>query len=181
MSRRNTIEAKTPEEHLRQPYARVVIPTEDGYHAEILEFPGCFAQGESPEEAYRSLEEAAYSWIEACHEQGQEVPAPSANAGYSGKIVLRLPKSIHRRAAVMAERDGVSLNQFLVSAVSSRVGAEDLYASIAQRLERRMFDSAAIVIGTIGEYLTREASSPGESGLRLAAPDQLARAGSSVH
>ncbi len=135
------------------------MPTDDGFHAEILEFPGCFAQGESAAEAYTNLERAAHAWIEACQEQGQDVPAPMANAGYSGKIVLRLPKSVHRQAARMAKRDGVSLNQFLVSSVSGRVGAEDLYTAIAERMERRIYKGASVAVNALGNYVARAVSS----------------------
>ncbi|KKM61029.1 hypothetical protein LCGC14_1535950, partial [marine sediment metagenome] len=39
-------------EILRKPYARVLIPDESGgYFAKILEFPGCYAEGETPNEA----------------------------------------------------------------------------------------------------------------------------------
>jgi len=35
-------------EILRKPYARVLVPDENGgFFAEILEFPGCFAEGET--------------------------------------------------------------------------------------------------------------------------------------
>ncbi len=150
--------AQPPGKYLRQPYARIVIPAEDGFHAEILEFPGCFAQGDSADEAYANLEKAAYAWIEACQEQGQEIPSPSANAGYSGKIVLRLPKSIHRRASRLAERDGVSLNQFLLSAVACRVGAEDLYARVAQRLEQGLLRKTTLGANFGGDGVKKPAA-----------------------
>ena len=125
-------------DYLREPYARIVIPTENGgFHAEILEFPGCYAQGETAEEAYSNLERTAEAWIRAGMNQGQEIPRPSSSVGFSGKVSLRLPKSIHRQAARMAERDGASLNQFLVSAVAARVGAQDLYGVMVRRLEQR--------------------------------------------
>jgi hypothetical protein len=38
----------------------------------------------------------------------------------------------------MAERDGVSLNQFLVSAIAARIGAEDFYNRLADKIERRL-------------------------------------------
>ena len=124
-----------PEEYLKQPYARILIPDEDGYSAEILEFPGCYAQGDTPDEAYKNLEETARGWIESSLERGLEIPPPSINAGYAGKVALRLPRSAHRLAARMAERDGVSLNQFLVSSISARIGAEDLYGRIVQNIQ----------------------------------------------
>jgi predicted RNase H-like HicB family nuclease len=117
-----------------------VDPT--NYHAEILEFPGCFAQGNTPEEAYANLEKAAESWIDTSISQGQQIPEPSSNVTYSGNIALRMPRSIHRQAARLADRDGTSLNTYLVSSVAARVGAEDLYNALAQRLEQRLFQVA---------------------------------------
>jgi antitoxin HicB len=122
--------------YLQKPYARIVIPTEpSGFHAEVLEFPGCFAQGDTVGEAYANLESAAESWIDSALALGQEIPEPSSNLAYSGRIVLRLPRSIHRQAAKLAEREQCSLNTFLVSAVANRVGAEDLYSVMAQKLD----------------------------------------------
>ena len=60
------ISQENPEGYLRQGYARIVVPEADGtFSAKLLEFPGCFAQGETADEAIRNLEEAAKSWIEA--------------------------------------------------------------------------------------------------------------------
>lgn len=117
------------------PYARILVPTEDGrFTAEVLEFPGCFAYGDTPEEAFRRLEGAAESWIEAALEQHQEIPKPFGSTDFGGKFALRLPRSLHRRAAQFAEKDQVSLNQFCVSAIAERVGAEDLLTRFADRL-----------------------------------------------
>lgn len=125
--------------YLRKPYARVIIPDDAGrYAAQILEFPGCFAEGDTPEEAYRNLQEAAENWLDSAHSQGMAIPEPFATQGYSGTISLRLPKSVHRRAAEYAHRDGVSLNQFLVSAIAARVGAEDLLTILADKLDDRL-------------------------------------------
>jgi len=34
--------------------------------------------------------------------------------GYSGKLVLRIPRSLHRELKKEAEREGVSLNQYML-------------------------------------------------------------------
>lgn len=133
----------TPKDYLKEPYTRVLIPDETGgFNAEVLEFPGCYAQGDTIEQAYKELETAAESWIEVRLAQGQAVPRPFSNLDYSGTISLRIPRSIHKRAAVMAERDRVSLNSFLMAAIASRIGAEDLYNTLTNRLERRMMEAA---------------------------------------
>jgi predicted RNase H-like HicB family nuclease len=104
----------------------------------VLEFPGCFAEGDTPEEAYENLQEAAENWVDSAHSQGMAIPEPFAARGYSGTVSLRLPKSMHRRAVQYAHRDGVSLNQFLVSAIAARVGAEDLLTVLADKLDDRL-------------------------------------------
>lgn len=112
----------------------MVIPVEPrGFHAQVLEFPGCYAQGDTLEEAYSNLEKAAESWIEVALGQGHEIPEPSSSTTYSGRIVLRLPRSIHRQAAELAKRNETSLNTFLVSAVAAKVGAEDFYNVFERR------------------------------------------------
>ena len=129
-----------PEEYLKKPYARILIPAEEGgFSAEILEFPGCFAEGETPNETFELLERTAKSWIEAALEQGQEIPEPVNNQRFGGKIALRLPRSIHRQAVRMAERDDTSLNQFLLGAICTRIGAEDFYNKLMERVKANFF------------------------------------------
>lgn len=38
--------------------------------------------------------------------------------GYSGKMLIRIPRSLHRRLAVEAKREGVSLNQYAMYKLS---------------------------------------------------------------
>lgn len=123
-------------EYLKAPYARILIPNEEGgFTAEVLEFPGCIAEGETADEAIRNLERVAKTWIETSLNQGKEIPLPCSDYDYSGRIALRLPRSLHRQAARMAEREGTSLNQYLVTAVALLTGASDMYNRIAQRLQ----------------------------------------------
>jgi Uncharacterized conserved protein len=112
------------DEVLKRPYARVITPApEGGYTAEVVEFPGCVTQGETVEEAYANLEDAARGWLEAVIEAHQPVPEPlAAAADFSGKVVLRLPKSLHCKASRYAEREHVSLNTFLVTAIAQYAG-----------------------------------------------------------
>jgi|GEM_PF-1465490 predicted RNase H-like HicB family nuclease len=125
---------KAPDEYLKEPYARILMPEEDGtYTAEILEFPGCLAQGETATEAFANLEEAARSWIAASLAHGQEIPNPTTIEGFSGRVALRLPRGLHRQASILAKRDGTSLNQFVVTAVASHVGAENFAEVLGQR------------------------------------------------
>ncbi len=128
---------RNPEEILEAPYSRVMIPDpETGtFMARISEFPGCVAQGDSIEEAFQNLHEAALDWLRAALDLGQDIPEPVEEQTYSGRVLVRLPKSVHRRAAELAEREGTSLNQFIVSAVSERIGATSTAYSLLDRVQ----------------------------------------------
>lgn len=111
-------------EYLRLPYMRSVIPQDDGsFHAEIVELPGCIAIGETPAEAYRRLEEVAESWLEAAISAGQAIPEAMEQSDFSGKTMVRMPRSLHRKVALVAQRESVSLNQFIVSCIAEGIGA----------------------------------------------------------
>jgi antitoxin HicB len=110
-------------EILKKPYARMVMPDADGsFFSEIVEFPGCFASGKTAVDALQNLEGVAVDWINAALAQGQDIPAPMDSNEYSGKTVLRMTKGLHRRAALWAEREGTSLNQFINTCVAEAVG-----------------------------------------------------------
>lgn len=58
---------------------------------------------------------------------------------------IRLPQSLHRNARAFAEREGVSMNQLIASALAEKraaLGAEDHLAARAARGSRARFDGA---------------------------------------
>lgn len=109
---------------LRQPYARIILPETDGtFRGEIMELPGCIASGETASETLTALEDVARSWILAALERKQNIPDPiESNNDFSGRLVLRIPKSLHKKASWIAEREGVSLNHLITTSLSETVG-----------------------------------------------------------
>lgn len=141
-------------ETLKKPYARVLVPDPTGgFFAELLEFPGCFAEGETSSEAYEQLEKAAESWIEAALELGQEIPEPLSSHDYSGKLALRLPKSLHKKATFFAQQDGVSLNQYIICAIAEKIGEARASTNVLATYTQPMFSAGAgFIIGTGTNY-----------------------------
>lgn len=135
---------------LKKPYRHVLVSDEETgqIHAEIAEFPGCFAMGDSREEALRNLEEAARSWIEASLKLNHKIPEPDDIDAYSGKILLRLPKSLHGRVAALAQREGVSLNHLLSSFVAESVAEKEVIKTVMDGIGRAQTISSVYPIGT---------------------------------
>lgn len=105
-------------DYMKLPYTRMVheIDDESGhyFYGQILELDGCQSTGDTIEELYKNLNEALEGYLEVKIENGLPIPKPENVEGYSGKFNVRLPKSLHQRLAIEADREGVSLNTLVL-------------------------------------------------------------------
>jgi len=101
-----------------------------GFVAEIEELPGCMTQGETLEEVFEAIEDARRGWVQVAYENGQDIPLPRDIEEYSGKILIRIPKSLHRALAHAAKREGVSLNQYIASLLTAGVQGDVVLSQI---------------------------------------------------
>jgi hypothetical protein len=76
------------------------------------------SDGATYQEAFENIREAMAGWIETKLANGFPVPLPVSEDKYSGKFVVRLPKTLHARLAIEAEKEGVSLNQYALYKLS---------------------------------------------------------------
>lgn len=113
---------KNVKEYLDLPYNYIIQPVNDEsgfyYHAKILELDGCQSTGDTFEEAFKNLKEAMEGWIETKLEAGFEIPLPVGYEDFSGKFLIRIPKSLHYKLTLEAEQEGVSLNQYALYKLS---------------------------------------------------------------
>ncbi|WP_315969533.1 type II toxin-antitoxin system HicB family antitoxin [Rubeoparvulum massiliense] len=86
------------------------------YYGTYLELDGCQSNGDTLEELLQNIEEAKLGYLEAKIDTGMIILEPKED--YSGKINLRMPKSLHRKLAIEAELEGVSLNQYMLYKLS---------------------------------------------------------------
>ncbi|MGH9754891.1 MAG: type II toxin-antitoxin system HicB family antitoxin [Blastocatellia bacterium] len=98
---------------------------DEAYIATCPEFPGLSAFGETPEQAISEGRRALKLMIETYKESGLALPEPKLAHEHSGQFRIRIPKSLHRQAAELAEKEGVSLNQFVTTCIAMGVGAAE--------------------------------------------------------
>ena len=111
---------KSLEEYMQLPYRMELIPDRDegGFVVSFPDLPGCLSTGSTYEEAIRNAEDAKREWLFAAMEENVEIPEPDDLENYSGQFRLRMPKSLHRRLALQAKREGVSMNQYCIYRLS---------------------------------------------------------------
>ena len=103
-------------EYLAVQYSFNVIADPDGGYVIIYpDLPGCMTQVETAGELPGAATEIRELWIETQYKNGGEIPSPSYPEEYSGKFNVRIARSLHRRLAESAEREGVSLNQYVMA------------------------------------------------------------------
>ena len=95
-----------------------------GYFVEIPDLPGCYSQGETVEEACKMIEEARQLWMESMYEDDNDIPLPKSEVEYSGKFIVRVPKSLHAKLDKLAAREGVSLNTLVTVLIVEGLGSQ---------------------------------------------------------
>ena len=58
------------------------LPEADGggFVASVPDLPGCMSDGDTPQEALATIDDAIAAWIEAAADLGRDIPPPSRRA-----------------------------------------------------------------------------------------------------
>jgi len=84
------------------------------------ELNGCVVSASTELEAFKELSLAMKAWLEAANEYGWNIPEPIAGKDLQGRILLRLPKSLHRELLEEAVEEGTTLNQYCLFRLAAR-------------------------------------------------------------
>jgi len=131
---------RSVDEYLKLPYTFEIIRDSDennpGWVARVVELPGCFTQGDSIEELETMIEDAMRGWLEIAIEDGLPIPEPRIFQEYSGKFIVRVPKSLHRALVEQAEQENISLNQHISTVLAMAVGIAKVNAIAPPQVTR---------------------------------------------
>ena len=113
-------------------YSHVISPIDAADGGGLLftmpDIPGVMADGATEMEAIADGREAFITTVSAMVDMGQEVPAPAFNAqdftpaSASGKVLARLPRSMHLQLTARPKTEGVSLNSLVLALIAEGLG-----------------------------------------------------------
>ncbi|MGJ4907994.1 type II toxin-antitoxin system HicB family antitoxin [Bradyrhizobium sp. HKCCYLS2033] len=105
--------------------AQVFYSDEDeGFIAVAPDLPGCSAFGETQTEALTELQTAIEVWLDAAQKAGNPVPSPSKPVSEplpSGKVLVRMPRTLHQQLLDRAVYEHTSLNQLVIMMLSAAI------------------------------------------------------------
>lgn len=88
-------------------------PEDEEFVATCVEFPSLSWLAGTPEEALRGLRVVIEGIIDDMRASNEPIPEPMSTRHYSGKFQLRLGEDLHRRLAMEAAEQHLSLNQYV--------------------------------------------------------------------
>jgi antitoxin HicB len=77
--------------------------------------------GDTQVEALANLDDAMSAWLSSRLEDRASIPEPAGD--FSGRFVVRVPKTLHRDLVKAARRNDISLNQFIATTLAQAVGS----------------------------------------------------------
>lgn len=80
------------------------------------------SQGDTADDAIAMIEDAMKGWLEAELRKGTNIPEPRLEEEFSGKFIVRVPKSLHRKVSEISSVEEVSLNQWINTTLAEAVG-----------------------------------------------------------
>lgn len=117
---------------------------EDGeiiFRATVKELPHVAEYGDSYAEVYDLAIDTINGLHKMAHEMGHEFPSPiEDDEVLSGRVTLRMPKSLHRTVAATAESEGISLNTFLVTTIAERVSIRNMCTALVESIEKHFIN-----------------------------------------
>ena len=125
-------------------YAMRVYPMhlENGKTEWCVEYPdlkGCVGGGDTIEEAIADAQATKAVYLSYLKEEGIELPVPKEEGNLpSGKIALRVPKTTHKQLLENAQMDGVSLNTYINTAISEKIGRASFSNQFILELEQEL-------------------------------------------
>lgn len=78
-----------------------------------VEFPSLSWLAENPELALKGIREVVEEVIKDMKDSEEALPEPLSGRKFSGKFVVRIPPNVHRRLAIEAAEEGISLNRLV--------------------------------------------------------------------
>lgn len=99
---------------------RVMWSEEDKEYVGLCaEFPSLSWLAKSPEAALKGIRKTVVDVLKDMKKRREKIPEPLSSKRFSGKLLVRIPPEVHRKLALEAEEENISLNRLISAKLAS--------------------------------------------------------------
>lgn len=128
----------------------------------VTELPDIEVYEDSYQDAYNEVVNIIVDLKAVADKRGRQFPLPAEikEEDFSGRVTLRLAKSMHKKAATHAEREGMSLNSFFVSIIAEAIGSKEAKVEMAVQNTQAPTPSTKVgfVVGDLKNFVSSRTS-----------------------
>ncbi len=123
----------------------------------VAEFPNISSYEDTYEDARAMVVDSIKTLHTIAIEDGTTTfpePIPSLDDEFSGRVTLRLPKSLHAKVSRQAVMEDVSVNQYLVTAIATYAGESDGLSTARDAIVNAVQSVTMKVLATTNQWIT---------------------------
>lgn len=117
---------------------------EKEYLIKYVDFNTIIGVGKTLEEALKEAQENLKIYLDYCKDNSIEIPNPSLEEekDYSGKITLRMSKTLHQKVDERARKEGISVNSLVNEALNSYLYEKDVIELLLDNAKDKLTEIA---------------------------------------
>ena len=113
---------------------------DDRWYARIPELWDTLVDAETPVEALQKAFGLKDEILEMAYKEGRDIPLPRPDIEYSGRFLLRVPKTLHAKLAAEAEREGTSINRLAIQFLSAELERRQTLRMVSDEIKSTFYE-----------------------------------------
>ncbi len=110
------------------------------WYARLPELGDVLADGSTSDEALRKVLTLKDEILELDYKRDLPIPEPRPELDYSGRFLLRVPKSLHKKLAQEAEAEGTSINRLAIQILSEDLERRQTMRTVTDSIKTTVRD-----------------------------------------
>lgn len=120
-----------------------------------IDLPGLTIYSDSIEEGLDELKAAKKEWFAAAIKAKLNIPLPKNYSEASGRVTLRMPKTLHEELKVKSELESVSLNAYINQVINDGLRFNLTNVNIIKKTLENSFNSVGLLASLISKDIRK--------------------------
>ena len=125
------------------------------WYARIPELWDTLVDAKTPAKALQKAFGLKDEILELAYKEDRDIPLPRPEIEYSGRFLLRVPKTLHAKLASEAEREGTSINRLAIQFLSTELERRQTLRTVSDEIRATFYEVMTKSIGGFHALITK--------------------------